>query len=291
MLNILMSVNSNYLEKAQTMLFSIHLKVKEEVTVYLLNHRLSCEEIRGFEKYLQTRCKMKAIIIDIKNTALDNLPVGNLNFSIEMYYRIIAQFLLPESLDRIVWLDADIVILNDITEFYYQDFDNKKYIVCADAKHDSKWVQEAKEKMKLPKEHLYFNSGVLLMNLPLLRKDTDMEFIIEQCNLLKERLTYPDQDILNYLYKEDVKYADWERYNYQVVGLKELDKSKVSKIIVLHYCGSDKPWDYWNISSVSKYYWRVRVKEGFFLEACHAYWRKIKELTYEYLKALKGVLL
>ena len=57
-----------------------------------------------------------------------------LHYSVAMYFRIFAHVLLPESIDRILYLDADIIVKNDITSFYAQDFEDKYMIVNEDKK-------------------------------------------------------------------------------------------------------------------------------------------------------------
>lgn len=290
LMNILISVNSNYVDKAQTMLFSLRMHTNEDVTVFLLNHSLNESEVQQFEKYLTSKCKMSLAVIDMSETALDQLPLGNLHFSIEMYYRILAQFVLPDTVDRILWLDADIVLLNDPSEFYFQDFDEMKYVVCADSMNASKYVQECVSKLSLPGTHIYFNSGVMLMNIEKLRQSTNIEYIIEQCHRLSDRLTYPDQDILNYLYSKQVKYADWKKYNYQLTHIKRIPEHEESDIVVLHYSGAVKPWNYSGITNASKYYWRVRKKQGDRWCAMATYLKKIKSMTVLYFRELKDIL-
>lgn len=290
MINILISVDSNYLDKAQTLLFSVRQHTQEDISIYLLNHRLMKSEICKFSSYLQNKCRMQLHMIDISNTVLDNFPVIGSGFTIETYYRILAQFLLPDSLDRILWLDADMVVLQDLASLYHQDFDGMMYVVCPDSKCDSNWVRECKEKLSLPESHVYFNAGMLLMDLKALRNGMTLEEMLQQCNLIRDKLTYNDQDILNYLYQNDVKYANWKKYNYQLIGINRIPKDELKQIVVLHYCGGNKPWNYWQLNNTSKYYWKVRVQQGYWREALQVYWRKIKEMTKIYLCELKDLL-
>jgi len=289
MINILISVDSNYLTKAQTMLFSLRLHTKEEIAVYLLNHRLTEAEIDGFRLFLKNKCKMELVHIDAKDTALDNFPVGDLNFTIEMYYRILAQFLLPTSVDRILWIDADIVVLKDVSEFYHQPFNGAKYVVCEDSQSETSFVQESISRLGLPAGEKYFNSGVMLMNLGLLRQETNLVDILKRSDEIKEKLTYPDQDILNYLYYNQVKYADWKTYNYQLAGVNCLSKSDVKDIVILHYTGMRKPWNYWQIVNVSKHYWKVRFKQGDRIQTIKAYAKRLWEATVMYFKEIKSI--
>lgn len=291
MMNILISVNKEYLDKAQTMLFSLRRYVHEEITVYLLNHSLSLEDIRKSENYLRKKCSITMKCINVKNTMFDQMTLGNQHFSIEMYYRILAQFFLPDCIDRVLWLDADIIVLKSLSDFYHQDFDGKKYVAAADCGvNNSKYWKPIKGKLGLPETYVYFNSGVLLINLECLRKETSEDSIIAKTFMIREKLTLPDQDILNYLYHDDVKYADWKIYNYQYAGETGIEAEDFQRIAVLHYVGRNKPWKYWCLKGDSRYYWKTRIQQGYWKEAVVTYWRQIKELTYVYVKTIKKLL-
>lgn len=262
-MNILISVNTDYLDKAKTMLFSLRLHNSEKIVVYLLNHSLSQEQVEGFSDYLRDKCQIDLITIEVKQTEFDNMPLGEMHFSIEMYYRVLAQYLLPQELERILWLDADIIILKNISEFYDQNIDGAYYVVCADRSPDSKSVKNSKKQLGLNDNHIYFNSGVMLINLKFLRKQVLRSDIIQTSQLLSDKLTYPDQDLLNYMYSGKVKYADSETFNYQVKDDPFIPKDVISRIAILHYCGKKKPWIYTDVRSSSLPYWRVRYIQGY----------------------------
>lgn len=290
MMNVLISVDKNYLDSALTMLFSLRRYVHEEITVYLLNHSLSAEDIDYSAEYLRKKCSILLQCINVKNKTIDHMPVVA-HFSVEMYYRIFAQFFLPDSIERVLWLDADIIVLKDISSFYHQSFDGKKYIVASDYGVNSfEYWKAHRMKLGLPDEYEYFNSGVMLMNLKCLRKETSEETILKAIEAIRDELILPDQDVLNCLYQEDVKYVDWRVYNFQYGSNRRIDSDELQKIAILHYVSGRKPWKYWNITSDSKHYWKVRVQQGFWLEAIDAHWRQIKELTYVYITSVCGVL-
>ncbi len=289
MLNILISVDSNYLDKAQTLLFSVRQHTREAICVYLLNHSLKEQEVHNFSAYLQNKCRIQLHVVDTTNTILDDFPLLGPGFTIETYYRILAQFLLPDSVDRILWLDADMVVLKDIAPLYYQPFDGMMYAVCPDSKANSDWVRECKAKLSLPESHVYFNAGMMLMDLKALRNSLTIAELLQQCNLIRDKLTYNDQDILNYIYSGKVKYLEWKQYNYQLVLLKRIPKNDIHDIVILHYTGPDKPWNYWHISNKSNFYWKVRWAQGDRWPAVKAYLQKIWDLTGVYFRDLKDI--
>lgn len=287
-MNILISVDKNYLDKAETMLFSLKRNTEEAIAVYLLNRSLQKDQILRFEQYLKKECGAILTVIDMDPAFFDAFPV-NAYFSIEMYYRILAQFLLPESLDRILWLDADIIIKKDIGTFYHQSFDGMKYVVCPDIDKDSWTIKIQKERLGIPDEHLYFNSGVMLMNLTLLRQETDKKGIVQKCMELKDKLLYPDQDLLNAIYAGQIKYADMKTYNYQYSGLKKMPKADSKNATVLHYVSYHKPWNYHYMDYSSRYYWKTRFAQGHRLETVKNYALAIMFMTYSFFSNVKNL--
>lgn len=265
MINILISVNRKYLDKAKTMLHSLRRNHSEDITVYLINRSLCIPEINKFRKYLKKHLRMDFIVIDISSTAFEQLPLDTKKFSIEIYYRVIAQFLLPQTVERIIWLDADIVFCGNISEFYYQDFEGALLAVCPDANCEDKDIIIIKESLGLSNEHIYFNSGVLLLNIEALRKTTTLDEIVQSAQSIAQYLVYPDQDLLNYFYSGRVKYCNQNQYNCQVTAVVSLTQDQISDIVILHYAGSHKPWIFYYLHDLSRAaipYWREVALRG-----------------------------
>ena len=292
-MNILISVNEKYLDKAETMLFSLKRNTKEPIVVYLLNRSLSQDKIKRFGQYLGREGIATLSIVNVDSTFFDAFPLEK-QFSIETYYRILAQFLLPESLKRVLWLDADIIITKDIEAFYHQSFDGMKYVVCPEKEYPGEYdlwkARIQKERLGLPDEHVYFNSGVLLMNLALLRKETERDEILQKCLKLKDALQFPDQDLLNAIYFGQVKYAEWKLFNYELLGVKRLPKEDAERLYILHYTGPHKPWEYQYMNNTSKYYWKIRCAQGHRLETVKSYVLAAGHLMYMFLRDVKNLL-
>lgn len=266
MINILISVNRNYLDKAKTMLHSLRRNHSEDnITVYLINRSLRGSEINKFRKYLKKHLRMDFMVIDISITEFDQLPLNTSRFSIEIYYRVIAQFLLPQTVERILWLDADIVFCGNISEFYYQDFEGSLLAVCPDVNCEDKDIIIIKESLGLSNEHIYFNSGVLLLNIEALRKTTTLHEIVQSAQSIAQYLVYPDQDLLNYFYTGRVKYCNQNQYNCQATAVVSLTPDQVNDIAILHYAGICKPWFFYYLHDLSRAaipYWREVALRG-----------------------------
>jgi lipopolysaccharide biosynthesis glycosyltransferase len=178
-------------------------------------------------------------------------------------YRLSIPEILSQDIIKVLYLDCDIIINGDIFDLWSTNIDN--YVVAA--------VEDAipfnrSQALMMPGKSLYFNSGVLLINL---RKwihlnitDKILKFMID----FPERRTYNDQDGLN-----AVLYNDWLRllpkYNQQsalhylpykrlVYSEKEYTEALKYPVIV-HYTGvikNTKPWHYIDIHPLKKLYYK-----------------------------------
>lgn len=241
------------------MLYSLYSVTKEDITVYFLNYRVDSEDFISFSNLMKQRCKIDVINVNVADIDFSQFPIGY-HLSIETYFRILAQFILPNSIDRILWLDGDIVVLQDIHDFYYQDFEEKAYVVCRERTNDTEDIINLKKKLGLPESHVYFNAGVMLINLNLLRQTTEMSELLKKCNELKEKVQWFDQDILNCIYEKQLKYDDAQKYNYQLRYDTKIPSKLLREVHILHYNSEFKPWNYQQMNSASIYYWCNKSK-------------------------------
>jgi len=168
------------------------------------------------------------------------------NFPIPIYYRLLMAKILPESVHKILYLDADMIVRHDLSELWNTPLDN---IAVAGVQEVFGSVQC--HRLDYPEEKGYFNSGVLLFNLDFIRShnitDQYIKYIIEN----PEKLHCPDQDVINYVLRDD-KIPLPLRYNVQEAYLRvppivkdningDLEKDICNPVIV-HYT-KEKPWN------------------------------------------------
>lgn len=121
------------------------------------------------------------------------------------------------------------------------------------------------ERLKLGKDTVYFNSGVLLMDLNKIRKSFNKSATLDLIYRMETVLENPDQDILNILYQNDVLLLDKNIYNYQVHYDWEFanEKEKINeRAIILHYVGPAKPWKPTTYHFSYEYYWKYYLEHG-----------------------------
>jgi UDP-glucose:(galactosyl)LPS alpha-1,2-glucosyltransferase len=170
----------------------------------------------------------------------------------EACYRIFAAHLLPAELDRVLYLDPDMVIINNIEQFYNLELQDMCFAACTHQFEPMQSVNRAR--LNMTPESVYINSGVLLMDLQLLRKEQRVEQVLNYFRENKNRIYLFDQDIINGLYCEKTLAVNPLLYNlderyYKLHNINPKSKSNrinhdwvARNTVIIHFCGKKKPW-------------------------------------------------
>ena len=246
--HILVTLDRNYLKVLSVMLYSLSQSDPEGVyTVYVVNNTLTEEDFASLSALLP---RTELVNVQVPEDLLQNAPVSD-RYPTEMYYRLFAARSLPQQLERILYLDPDLVVLHSLRSLYQIDFDGKLF---AAASHiESRTFRELNRRRLHLSEHAkYLNSGVMMMNLALLRKESP-QTIIDYIQSHKATLLLPDQDVLNALYADRTVPLDPLVYNLgeKYLRLKNLHLPPAEKLTldwvrsntaIVHYYGRNKPW-------------------------------------------------
>lgn len=106
-MNLLVTLNASYLAPLNVMLFSLmRSNPTEKFNIYLLHNNLSEELLLPTRKILGGNSLYP---IQVQEPQLKDAPVSK-RYPQEMYFRIFAAQYLPEGIDRVLYLDPDIII-------------------------------------------------------------------------------------------------------------------------------------------------------------------------------------
>lgn len=145
---------------------------------------------------------------------------------------------IPQLPDKILYLDADVIIRRDLTDLYQQDLVDTEFIGVLDY-----WGRFFFHNLHEHKVFDYVNSGVLLLNLQEIRKT---KLFVKIRHLLQNRtVPMPDQSALNRLAKK--KKLAPRRYNEQY----KLQPDTV----IQHFTTSFRFWPYFHTLTVKP--WQV----------------------------------
>jgi len=246
---ILVTLDANYISQLNVLLVSLYINHQEQgFDIYLIHSRLLADEIAKVASSCN-RLGFTLYPIVANEKLFENAPITK-RYPREMYYRLLAAQILPQELDKILYIDPDTLVINSLVPLWNMNID--EYLLAA-ASHTGKTeFINSMNRLRLGTGTDYFNSGVLLMNLTRCREEIKPEEVFAFANVHFNELVLPDQDILNALYSnrileiEDVIWNyDARKYrNYHLRSVGEYNiKWVMSHTSILHFCGKEKPWN------------------------------------------------
>lgn len=260
------SCNDNYLVPAQIMIQSLALN-NQNTKLWLVYSDLKEDNI----EFLRMTAIKNGLGFNARKvpneiySLVNQLPCFGY-FSQEMYYRLFLPWILPQC-DRILYLDCDVLIRNDISNLYFMDCGG----LCLGAVPEI--VQDSKRRLQLKGK--YFNSGVLLLCLDKIRKKYTINQLICKIHMISEKyeLIYPDQDLINIIY--DCQIKELSRYfNYFAITsikFKVLHPEDLKKAVIVHFISAKKPWKNGYCSFYQLEYWNY-LKKNIPLREKIIYW-------------------
>ena len=277
MMNLMIVTNSAYLRPAYRMLYSLFLNhPKEKMDIYLPYEDITKTELAELAAFVNSFTGKELYPLYVGDTFKSKVTSRN-GIHVETYYRILGIGLLAENLDRILYLDVDMIIKGSLRGLYETELGNAPFAVCEDIYGVINGFHEAnKRRLSIPPEYSYFNAGVMLYNLKFLRETNAAEQMLDNIYRNYERYEYNDQDVMNEMYYDRLVYVGWDEYNCPPVWcyinkkrlsegtlefadynvMRELAKDPVNMMRtyqnvtrqvydnakVIHYLGNTKPW-------------------------------------------------
>lgn len=133
--------------------------------------------------------------------------------STSQFSRLFIQDILPTDYERVLYLDCDTLILDDLSELYDTDLEGCVIGGILDA--FSKWHYKA---LDLGKEDIYVNSGIMLIDLKRWKEEKIEAGFIQEIIKKKGKLLQGDQGLINIVLKGKIKQLpvryDLMCYNY-----------------------------------------------------------------------------
>ena len=170
-----------------------------------------------------------------KNVELfKNLVIGK--FPVTIWYRILLPYIV--NCKKILYLDADIINLSSLEKLFSIDMEDYDLLAVPDIE---KTANERIKALDLT-NNIYFNSGVLMINIDKWVENNNSDKILEIAKIYNEKLILPDQDALNILFSKSkqVYYID-RKYNRVALWREKNIKEKLEETVLLHFVQT-KPW-------------------------------------------------
>lgn len=251
-MNLFVALDSNYIYPLCVMFNSLaKTNAGNSFDIYVAYSSLTEEDFAKMEHALgDLDARIHRVFVD--DDMFSGAPVLS-RLSKATYYRLLIGEILPADVDRLLYLDPDIVINGDLTPMYNLDLRGK---VLAGATHLTdfeQWVNHHRLRVKRKRRSCYINAGVLLIDLDLWRKNVTLKIILDYIQKWHSYLLLADQDVINVLFADKLLPIDERRYNLDErsyrfsakdsAGEKKIDLNWVREnTLVIHYNGKNKPW-------------------------------------------------
>lgn len=251
MIHIACNIDHNYVQHCAVTLVSLFDNNRnEKFSVHILAQDLS-EEDKNILQQLAGRYQSSVYFYSPSPKLLEGFSIRKFSKRISMatYFRCLLSDILPQEIDRVLYLDCDIVVLGDIRPFWNMPVDQVGVAAVEDMGCHEK---ERYDILKYPMSDSYFNAGVLLINLAYWREHHIAQACIDYFHKYPERILFNDQDLLNSVLHQNKILIDlcWNVqdafYRNPKIRNDAWEKKFVNVLkhpIILHYTNR-KPWSY-----------------------------------------------
>jgi lipopolysaccharide biosynthesis glycosyltransferase len=230
------SVSDNYSQHLAVVLASVLVNNPDSSFVFHVLHRNISDEnqmrIRRLEQ-MYLNCEIKFHLIDASRFEKFPIPKELEHVTQEMYYRYILPDVLKDE-GRTIYSDVDVLCVGNLMPLWKMDLKGNVLAAVSEG-----GAGEAKKKLiGLTGNAPYFNSGLLVMDLAVMRGESVVDVLMENTSRYASRIAWPDQDIINITFRDRIQELEpiWNAFNV-------LEREMKKRIVIRHFSNaSQKPW-------------------------------------------------
>jgi len=129
------------------------------------------------------------------------LPLDQSSWPLNIYMRLFIPYFIPEGVEKVLYLDVDMIVLKDLGALMQTDLKNNTIAAVLDPNvrtFDNSWGGVLNyQSLGFPGDTAYFNTGLLLIDLPKWRANNTTEKILDCIHQNRKFANFPDQYGLN----------------------------------------------------------------------------------------------
>lgn len=237
-------------------LYSISVNsLAEKIKIFIIDGGISLKNKKIIQSFF-ANSNLSIEIIDIDRALFDNFLISKRINSVS-YYRLEIPQLLSPAIEKAIYLDCDIVVEGDICDLWDTKLGEKFLLAVPEMDPDSLYVSSPNglalyKELQIPSKQLYFNAGVLLLNLSLWRQNSISSKIYKYLIEYKKFVRYHDQDGMNAILwnnwgtlppEWNVMSSVYSQVTNIEIGLSENEFYKAfTDPKIIHYYDAEKPW-------------------------------------------------
>mgnify|MGYP001776206112 FL=1 len=259
--------NNRYAPYACVTIRSIVESMQKDDDVYIhlvIDKKLSTLSKKSVKKSAISASGIKAHVsfYEIDNEIVfDTLPrniIGGWSFA--AWYRILLPKLLGKEIHRVLYLDCDVIVNDDLDELFTMNISNKSIGGCVDVFLN--FEEPVYKRLQYDKSKGYVCSGVLLLNLDYWRQYNLEKQLLDYAIGNVSKLEFFDQDTINYVCQDSKvilppKYGVMTQYFTHRPFLEEHIgevQEMMEQPAIIHYAGT-QPWVYSRNKALHSFLW------------------------------------
>lgn len=247
-LNVVLASDDNYALWMGMVIFSSLAKsrFKEKICFYVIDGGIT-EYKKNLIESMVAKYRSSVCWVLPDAAYFQGLPIKR--YGLATYYRLALGKLLPDHVEKVIYLDCDLLVADDLKDLW--DHDLKGHILGAVEN-----LGISSPSLSFDRKD-YFNAGVLLIDMFQWRERKMDDKLIEVMKNAGDEYHYLDQDALNTVFKNS-----WSRiglrWNMQPSIWAKLEKSRcnitgyhqgeymsaLERPGVIHFLAKSKPWQY-----------------------------------------------
>lgn len=253
--NFFTAASANY--KDQLKLICLGMKrFKKPDVKYVYHIMFQTDRINLFQQFFKqfNSDDFEVDVFDFSRTKVKQITNRK---NIVSMQKCLAPSIFPQ-LDQVLWLDADIIIAKEGIEQLFEIELGNFYVAAA---YDVQIQYNEKREKEVCHVQNYFNSGVMMLNLKIIRQDGLDKVLEQDCKNYPVNSSLNDQPIFNLRFKQNVLWVS-PIFNNITYGaaikhvssyndfVKQYGCQKASDLnkdtIIFHFAGVCKPWKDYN---------------------------------------------
>lgn len=250
-MNIVLTFDNNYTSHAAVVIISLCQNNIGCHHFYIISDYIS-KQNKGSLMTLVESLGCNISFYDVDMNLLKDFPIGagttNTYVTLATYYRLFMIDILPHEVNKVLYLDCDIVINGKLDKLWNWKFSSNACIAAVEEQY--KVGKKRAKALGYQENYSYFNAGVLLIDMTKIRQVYSSQKAIAYIKQNINKIKFHDQDVLNALFYDK---KDFFPLTFNVLDIFLLRKSTIpfryqteltdlKNPIIIHYSGPLKPW-------------------------------------------------
>ena len=286
MIEVVCCLDDSFVEYSGLMLDSLFVhNPTENFRVHIILNSTACAKTKGRLSELGKKFSYEFCFYTVSHDLIKSFPRKEKDhISVSAYIRLFMADLLPDNIDKVLYLDGDMIVVDSIKELWETKIDD---VMVAAVEERYPFDTDSPDRLCYPREYSYFNSGVMMVNLKKWRETNFSHRCLELIQNHPERIHLHDQDVLNALvYNQKIfisirwNLMDFFVYKRPHIQDRRIDdwKEAIQHPAIIHFTGKRKPWRHFCDSPYRDFYINFAKSRGWKVQnrasALHYFMRK-----------------